>query len=53
MWRRELDLQVGEMVRVGSQYLIVLESDDGEVTLKVCSADELEGAEDWSSPSPR
>jgi hypothetical protein len=52
VWRREIDLQVGDVVQIGSQCLIVLEAHDGEVTVKVCATEDYE-TEDWSTPAPR
>jgi len=50
---REIDLQVGDVLRVGTQCLIVVEAHDGEVTFKICADDDLETASEWSCPPPK
>jgi len=53
MWRREIDLQVGDMIRIGTQCIEIVETSDGEVTLKVCSTDDYEESSDWCLPAPK
>jgi hypothetical protein len=53
MWRREVDLQVGDRIQIGAQCIEVVETVDGEVTLKICAVDDLEGLSDWSIPVPK
>ena len=48
--RREIDLQVGDMLQIGSHCVIVVEAQDDEVTLKICHADDLDdSSSEWTS----
>jgi hypothetical protein len=48
---REIDLRVGEVLQIGNQCLIIVETQDDEVTLKICNADDLTDAlSDWCGP---
>lgn len=52
--RREIDLQVGEMVQIGSHCVIVVETQDDEVTLKIFNADDWDDVPpEWSGPSAK
>jgi hypothetical protein len=54
VWRREIDLQVGDVIQIGSQCVIVVDAQDDEVTLKICDAEDLdELPPDWKGPSRR
>jgi hypothetical protein len=53
VWRREIELQVGEVLRVGTLCVIVVELHDDEVVLKVCDELEVDEADGWTSPTPK
>jgi hypothetical protein len=54
VWRREIDLQVGDVVQIGSQCVIVVDTHNGEVTLKICDAEEFsDGRPEWCSTPPK
>jgi hypothetical protein len=54
VWRREIDLQVGDVIQIGSQCVIVVDAQDDEVTLKICDAEDLDDhPPEWSGPSSR
>ena len=50
--RREFDLQVGDMLQIGPHCVIVVETQDGEVTLKICHADDLDDSSSEWVPAP-
>jgi len=53
VWRREIELQVGEVLRIGTLCVIVVELHDDEVVLKVCDELEVDEADGWTSPTPK
>jgi len=49
--RREIDLQVGDVLQIGSHCVIVVETQDNEVTLKICNSDDWDDVPpEWTGP---
>lgn len=52
VWQREIELQVGDAIRIGSQCLVVVEVLDDEVVFKICDEQDENDGGAWSSPAP-
>lgn len=54
VWRREIELRIGDVIQIGSQCVVVVEAQDDEVTLKICDADDFDDPpSDWGGPSSK
>jgi hypothetical protein len=52
--RREIDLQVGDVLQIGPHCVIVVETEDDAVTLKICNVDDLDDfPPDWTGPAAK
>lgn len=52
MWQQELELQVGDAIRIGSQCLVVVEVHDQEVVFKLCDDVDEDDGDRWTPPAP-
>lgn len=52
VWQQEIELQVGDAIRIGSQCLVVVEVLDDEVVFKVCDEIDEDECGVWTSPAP-
>ena len=52
--QEQREIQVGDVVQIGSQCVIVVETQDDEVTLKICNADDLDDfPSEWRGPAAK
>lgn len=49
----ELEVAVGDVIRIGDYSLLVVESQDDEVTFKICSAEDLDSPSEDRRRPPR